>query len=437
MSLNPGTGLGQMVVPEPDGQPQWLQKIRRHSIQWVAQHGFPGRDDEDWKYTRIGPLLAIPFEPARASLPTSMSFSDLDSLVGNFGGPRLVFVNGFFNPEWSSLTQIPENLLVMALQTRLHQEEESNGRHLFPPPNNAFTALNSALTEDGAYIEVPANLRVTTPIHLVFIADAGADAPALLANPRSVVIAGTNSHISLVESYIGLSPRLSLTNAVTELVLEQGAQVEHYTVQNESEAAIHLGLVEVHQQQDSRFYAHVVSLGSSLARHEVRVALAGEGAETQLQGLYMPRGKQHHSHVTTIDHQSPGCTSRELYKGVLEGRSRAVFKGQVIVRQGADRTDASQTNKNLLLSEGAEIDTRPQLEILADDVKCTHGAAVGQLDEDAVFYLRSRGIPDKEARDMLTYAFVTEMLESLALPALRTLLEHSVARQLSRESTGP
>jgi len=284
---------------------------------------------------------------------------------------------------------------------------------------------------------VPANVRVNVPIHLVFVSAARSDGAPPMASPRSVVMAGANSHVTLVQSYISLNSQRSLTNAVTEVWLGPGAHAEHYTVQNESEAAIHLGLVEVAQQQDSFFSAHVVSLGSSLARHEVRVTLAGDGAETQLYGLYMPRGKQQHSHVTTLDHQAPGCTSRELYKGVLAGHSRAVFKGQVIVRPGADRTDASQTNKTLLLSDGAEIDTRPQLEILTDDVKCTHGAAVGQLDEESVFYLRTRGIPDSAARAMLTYAFATEMLELVKIPALQGLIGQAVTQQLRNDSVDP
>ncbi len=434
MSPNRATGLAQIALPEPAGQPTWLQRMRRSALDWVAENGFPGHDDEDWKYTRLGPLLAIPFELAQP-IDSSLTASALDVLVGNCGGPRLVFVNGHFNPQLSSLTEIPKNIRATSLRTHLHQTEESGASRLFPPPQNSFVALNSAFSEDGAYIEVPPHTTVERPIHLVFVTDGPADAAPILASPRSVIIAEANSRLTVIESYVGLRPQVSLTNAFTQVILEAGANVEHYTLQNEPATAMHLGMLAVHQPAASEFSSYALSLGASLARQEIRVALAGEGAQTQLRGLYMPRGRQHHGHVTSIDHQAPGCTSRELYKGVLDGQSRGVFKGKVVVRPGADRTDANQSNKNLLLSEGAEIDTRPQLEILADDVKCTHGAAVGQLDEEAVFYLRSRGIGQKAARDMLTYAFVSEMLGLITIPELKTLIEHAVAQQLEADST--
>jgi Fe-S cluster assembly protein SufD len=245
-----------------------------------------------------------------------------------------------------------------------------------------------------------------------------------------VVLAGPGSRVAIVETHAGIPGEVYLTNAVTEVVLEEGAQVEHYKVQNESEAAFHLALLDVRQGRGSRFSSHSVALGSSIARHEVRVNLVGEGAEVSLNGLYMPRGDQHHDNPILIEHAAPRCTSRQLYKGVIDERGQGVFNGRIIVRPGAFGTDASQTNKNLLLSDHAEVDTRPRLEILADDVRCTHGAAVGRLDEDAVFYLRSRGIPHQAARGLLTYAFANEMVELLHLEPLRARVEKLVANRL-------
>jgi Fe-S cluster assembly protein SufD len=252
-----------------------------------------------------------------------------------------------------------------------------------------------------------------------------------VSSPRSVVLAGPASRAAIVETYVGVPGDVYCTNAVTEVVLEEGAEVEHYKVQDEPETAFHLALLDVRQGRGSRFSSHSVALGSSIARHEVRVGLEAEGAEVRLDGLYMPRGDQHHDNPILIEHAAPHCTSRQLYKGVLDGHGQGVFNGRVVVCPGAVGTDASQTNKNLLLSDHAEVDTRPRLEIFADDVKCTHGAAVGRLDEDAVFYLRSRGVPHLAARGLLIYAFANEMVERLRLEPLRSLVEKLVAHRLA------
>jgi Fe-S cluster assembly protein SufD len=249
----------------------------------------------------------------------------------------------------------------------------------FPEQTHAFTALNAACAEDGAFVRIPANMVIEEPIHLVFLSDPGGAVQAgpVVSHPRSLVLAGPGSRVTIVETYAGILDEVTLTNAVTEIVLEEGAAVEHYKVQNEPETAFHIALLDVRQERDTRFTTHSVALGSLLARHEVTVRLHGPGATTTLNGLYMPQNEQHLDNPTTIDHVAPECTSRELYKGVVDGRGRGVFNGRIIVRPGAMKTDSSQTNKNLLLSESARANTRPQLEIFADDVKCAHGAAVG------------------------------------------------------------
>ena len=417
----------------PNGEhPAWLTDARRAAFEWVIEHGFPTLKDEDWRYTRLGPILDIPFKPAAAGMGHRLSPSTIDELAGDMGGTRLVFVNGHFAAELSRLAELPEGATVTNLASVLAQDAQQLEPLLsrpFAPHHHAFTALNAALTEDGAFVHLPAHTTVDEPIHLVFFSDTGGS--PLVSSPRSVVLAGLGSRVAIVETYLGVPGDVSCTNAVTEVVLEEGAELEHYKVQDEPETAFHLALLDVRQGRGSRFSSHSVALGSSIARHEVRVGLEAEGAEVRLDGLYMPRGDQHHDNPILIEHAAPHCTSHQLYKGVLDGHGRGVFNGRVVVRPGADGTDAAQTNKNLLLSDHAEVDTRPRLEIFADDVKCTHGAAVGQLDEDAVFYLRSRGVPHQAARGLLIYAFVNEMVERLRLDPLRSRVEQLVAHRLA------
>jgi len=421
------------LEPRPNGHhPAWLTEARRTAFGWVAKHGFPTLKDEDWRYTRLDPILDIPFEPAVPGVGHRLSSSTIDELAADLGGTRLVFVNGHFAPELSSLTKLPEGATVTNLASVLAEDSELLEPLLsrpFGPHHNAFTALNAALAEDGAFVHLPGGTTVEEPIQLVFFSDTGGS--PLVSSPRSVVLAGPGSRVAIVEIYAGVPGDVYCTNAVTEIVLEEGAQVEHYKVQDEPETAFHLALLDVRQGRDSRFSSHSVALGSRVARHEVRVNLEAEGAEVSLDGLYMPRGDQHHDNPILIEHAAPHCTSRQLYKGVLDGHGQGVFNGRVVVRPGAFGTDASQTNKNLLLSDHAEVDTRPRLEILADDVKCTHGAAVGRLDEDAVFYLRSRGVPHQAARGLLIYAFVNEMVERLRLEPLRSRVEKLVAHRLA------
>jgi len=427
-------GLSRLESRRNGHEPAWLEGLRRAAFQWVAERGFPTAKDEAWKYTRVGPILEIPFEPAEPADPDAgrrLSSGAIDQLAGDLGGTRLVFVNGYFAPELSSLKKLPKGAQVSSLASALAQEGESLEPLLSRPfrePTHAFTALNAAFAEDGAFVQVPAHTAIEEPIHLVFLSDTGKN--PLVSHPRSLVLAGAGSRATIVETYAGILGDVYLTNAVTEVVLDEGAAVEHYKVQNETETAFHVALLDVRQERGTRFTAHSVALGASIARHEVKVRLQAPGAEISLNGLYMPRNEQHLDNPTTIEHAAPQCTSRELYKGVVDGRGRGIFDGRIVVCPGAIKTDASQTNKNLLLSASAQADTRPRLEIFADDVKCAHGAAVGQLNEDAVFYLRSRGIPHQAARGLLTYAFVSEMLELIRVAPLRSYVEKRVASRL-------
>lgn len=434
-------GLSRFEPRRNGHNPVWLKELRHAAFQWVSERGFPTAKDEAWKYTRVGPILDVAFELAEPGASRRLSSAIIDQLAGDLGGTRLVFVNGHFAPDCSSLKKLPHGAKVESLASALAEEGESLEAllsHPFGEQTHAFTALNTARAEDGAFVRIPADTAIEEPIHLVFLSDTGGAVKGgpVVSHPRSLVLAGAGSRVTIVETYAGIQGEVYLTNAVTEVILDEGAAVEHYKIQDETETAFHIALLDVRQERDTRFTTHSVALGSLLARHEVTVRLQGPGAETTLNGLYMPRNEQHLDNPTTIDHVAPQCTSRELYKGVVDGRGRGVFDGRVVVRPGAMKTDSSQINKNLLLSESAQADTRPRLEIFADDVKCAHGAAVGQLSEEAVFYLRSRGIPQLAARDVLTYAFVGEMLALIRVAPLRSHVEKLVASRLSAGGVG-
>ena len=421
------------LEPRADARhPAWLRELRGAAFQWVAEHGFPTAKDEAWKYTRVAPILETSFRPAEPGTSGDLSDASIEQLVGNhYGGPRLVFVNGYFAAGFSVLEELPPDTQVTHFARLLRADSgtlEAPFSHAFRTQPQAFTALNAALAEDGALVQIPAHTTVQEPIHLVFLSAPGAT--PLMIQPRVLVLMGAGSRATLVESHVGSGSEVYLSNAVSELVLEADAVLEHYRVQNESAAAFHVALLNVRQARGSHFAAHSFALGAALARQEVRIMLEGPDAEVALNGLYLPRGTQHLDNQTTIEHLAPRCTSRELYKGVIDERGHGVFDGRIIVHPGAMKTDASQTNKNLLLSQLAQANTQPRLEIFADDVKCAHGAAVGQLDEQAIFYLRSRGIPLAAARSLLIYGFVREMLELIALEPLRAHVERLVAAQL-------
>jgi Fe-S cluster assembly protein SufD len=399
--------------------------------------GFPTLKDEDWKYTRLGPLLDVPFERAEARAGRRVSSSTVEALTIDATSIRLVFINGFFAPELSSMTEVPDGVTVTNLASVLAEGGaglEPFFSHPFGEHDHAFAALNTCLFEDGAFIHLPAGSLVTAPVELVFFSDA--QVSPVVSNPRSLILAESGSRVAVVETYAGTTGAVMCTNALTQVALGEGAQVEHYKIQDEPDTAFHLSLLDVRQGPDSRFSSGSVELGSKIARNEVRVRLEGDGADVAIDSLYLPFGDQHHDNPILIEHAAPRCTSRQLYKGIADDRGHGVFNGHIIVWPGAPGTDASQTNKNLLLSDHAEIDTRPRLEIFTDDVKCTHGAAVGSLDEEALFYLRSRGVPHEAARALLTYAFAREMLDLIPSESLRTHVETLVSARLSSDGDG-
>lgn len=413
--------------------PSWLGAIQESAMQRFIEMGFPTTRDEAWRFTNVSPIRRVRFEPARFEQNTV----SLDRLAGvcfadvPFTGQsyRLVFVNGFFAEELSSLQRLPEGITAGSLRAAIEREAEPEARlaRYAEYQSHSFVALNTALTSDGAFVRIGDGVVLDNPIWLIF-ASTNSHQPHM-SHPRNLIVAGKESQASVIECFVGLDDGVYFTNAVTELVAGENAFLDHYKLQVEGAGAFHVATVQALQERDSRLRSCSVSLGAALARNDINSVLAGPGAECAMNGLYFVAGSQHVDHHTLIDHATAHCTSRELYKGILDGQSSAVFSGSIIVRKDAQKSDARQSNKNLLLSDDAIINSKPELEIYADDVKCTHGTTIGQIERDALFYLRSRGIEEQEARSLLTYAFASEVLDAFAgLPARKKIEDELFAR---------
>lgn len=411
-----------------EGAP-WVRALREAGASRFAEKGFPTTRDEHWKYTNVAPLLRQTYAPLAPAANVDAAVIARDTAFGDLRAHRLVFVNGSYAAALSA-ANVPAGVVIGSLAQHLARPDdlETYLGSAAPAEGHGFTALNSAFVTDGAYVRVPAGIAIEQPIHVIYVATAAA-AP-LLIQPRTLIVAERGAQVSVIEHYVSLGDVAHLTNAVTEVVTEPNAVVEHYRVQQHGAKASHIGGTYVRQARASRFTSHAVDLGGLLVRHDLRSVLNDEGAECHLNGLYVVDGRSHVDNHTEVDHAKPRGTSREYYKGVLSGRGRAVFNGRVVVRPDAQHTDAEQMNNNLLLSDDAEVDTKPELEIYADDVKCSHGATVGQLDSDALFYLRSRAVDEAAARDLLTYAFAHDVLSRMRLAPMRLELERRLTKRL-------
>jgi len=405
----------------------WTQPLRRSAITRFAELGFPTTHHEEWKYTNVSPITRVPFQPAPSATNGLAAKGLASGVIPDLVCTQLVFINGRYAPELSTLRGLPKEVEVGSLAIALQQRPPWIEAHLARHANfedQAFVALNTAFMGDGAYVYVPRGVVLAEPIHLIFLSQQQGE--AAVSYPRNLLVLEASAQATVIESYIGLANDVYLTNAVTELTLGENAVIEHCKLERESPEAFHIATLQVQQGRSSSVTSHAVTTGGALVRNTLNVVLAGEGAESTLNGLYMGTNQQLLDHQTRIDHVMPHCTSRELYKGILDGKARGVFNGKIVVHKDAQLTDASQTNKNLLLSENASIDTKPQLEISNNDVKCSHGSTIGRLDANSVFYLRSRGLGEEDARGLLTYAFASELIQRITLEALRTKLNDSV-----------
>ncbi len=415
----------------PVGGPRWLDDLRARGAARFAALGIPTVREEEWRFTNVAPIGTIDFQPAGQISGTAdrlAGFAYTDAPV------RLVIVNGRFDSTLSRTKGLPPGVHAGSLASAMTEYADVVQRYfgqLADFTSRAFTALNTAFVEDGAFVHISDGVVVDAPIHIVFVS--GADGERAMAHPRTLVVSGANSQSRIIESYVGANGETYFTNAVSEVFVGENASVDHYKAQQESLDAFHVASLHAHTSRNARFSSHSFALGGRLVRNDAFAILDGEGGDCTLNGLYVADRERLVDNHTSIDHARPHCGSHEVYKGILGGRSRAVFNGKIIVRQDAQKTDAKQTNRALLLTDGATINTKPQLEIFADDVKCTHGAAIGQLDDEAIFYLRARGLTYAEARDMLIHAFAGQILQSVQIEPLRAALEAELFAQLAKD----
>lgn len=410
----------------------WMLPIREAALEVFRELGFPTIHDEDWKYTSLDRISTVDFEIANATRAVSLESLLAGSLV-DAGDSRMVFVDGIYSPQLSSLTGCGAQLRVESWAEAAQRSDESLRAHTTAQTRqrgNSLRALNTAFACDGAVVRVGRGCRLRQPIQLIFAATAGAE--RLAAYPRNLIVCEAGSEAQIVENYCGLGDGAYFTNSVTEVLVEADALVDHYCLEREGGNGFHVSQLDVELGRGSHFGAHAITLGGALVRNDARVRLNGEGAECTLNGLYLLDGKQHVDNHTQIEHVQPHTSSRELYKGILSGPAQAVFNGKIVVHKDAQKTDARQTNKNLLLSEYAAVNTKPQLEIYADDVKCSHGSTIGQLDRDALFYLRSRGIGTEEAQSLLSYAFASEVVSRIKIPSMRARLDEYLLQRFGR-----
>lgn len=415
--------LENFIEHAANAAPQWLSEQRSAAFDNFRTLGMPTLKHEEWRATDLAALKAIAFAPA-SEHAANVTEQDIAALrFEQIDGPVMVFVGGRFSLELSSLAKLPKGLTVSTIEDAMdahaalitpHFERDGAGQ------TEAFSSLNAALTEGGAFVHVARDAQVETPLTILSFSVPG-EMPTM-TNPRNIIVAEAGCKATIIEHYVSLGEGVTFTNAVTDAVIGENAHVEHYLVEQESVAAFNISVLRSRQKRDSRFASHTILLGGRLVRNNVHPILDGEPCECLVNGLYVGNGTQHMDNHMRVEHAKPHGDSRQFYKGILGDKATGVFSGRIVVHEGAQKTDAKQSNMNLLLSDTAKVSTRPQLEIYADDVKCTHGATIGQLDDNALFYLRSRGLTPTAARNMLIYAFAGESLERMQLEPMREVL---------------
>jgi Fe-S cluster assembly protein SufD len=415
--------------------PSWLGRLRRAAIARFTELGFPTVRQEEWRYTNVAPIVEAALPPAVDPAAEGVEADTIAPFA--LGAPewnRLVFVNGHYSAKLSSVRPGAGGARITSLAETLVTDSPLLESHLgryAGEEGDGFAALNTAFLQDGAVVYLPAGSRVPEPIHLRFIG-----AAPVLAQPRTLIVAEPASEATIIEHYVGFGGGIYCSNVLTEIAAADGAVIRHYKIEEESSQAFHVGTTRVDQQRDTTLWSCSAALGGRLVRNTLGVRLAAEGGTCTLDGLYLVGGHQHVDNHITVDHVQPRCASQQLYKGVLDGRSRAVFNGRILVRPDAQKTDANQTNKTLLLAEGPEVYSKPQLEIFADDVRCTHGAAEGQLAEEALFYLKSRGLREPTARALLTYGFASEVIRRVTFEPVRAYLDQLLLARLPEGQIG-
>ncbi len=412
-----------------------IHKLRKEAIENFSQLNFPTTHDEDWKYTNITPLLKYNFKPFDGEI-TLNEDQIKKFLFKNISKNRLVFVNGHFVKRLSKTINLPNGVIVGNIASEIKNDSNVIDKHFSKYANykdHIFTALSTAFTRDGAFIFIPDGKIVDEPIHILFITDSKDE--KILTQPRNLFVAGKNSQVSIIEHYTSINDDIYFTNVVSEIVAGQDSIIDHVKLQEESINSFHISREEIDQERGSNFTSHSISFGGEIARNDIQSRFNDQGSECTLNGLYLLKGKQLYDSHTMIDHAKPHCNSHEHYKGILDDQSRGVFNGKVLVRPDAQKTNAFQENNNIILSDDALVNTKPQLEIFADDVKCSHGATVGQLDMDSLFYLKSRGIGEEKARTILIHAFASDIVKTIKIESVKNYLEDILENTFNKESS--
>lgn len=418
--------IAGISVPAQD----WTATLRETAQERFLKVGFPTRKDEDWKYTNVAPIANTKF--TITSGPGMVSPEQIEPFsLSEFNAIELVFVDGFYAPELSQAGVLPKGLTIGNIASKKSDKAADQLGKYADISLNPFVALNTALFGDGAFIHVERGAVIENTIHLLFVSTASDQ--AIVAQPRNLVVVDENAQVTIVESYIGVNSGVTLNNVVSEFICAQNSIVDHYKVQRENRSSFHVTTQQIQLERSANFTSHSFNMGGALVRNDINAELNDEGIECTLNGLYFANSGQLVDNHTSIDHAMPHCNSHELYKGIIDGNGRGVFNGKIFVKQDAQKTDAKQTNQTLLLSDEAQINTKPQLEIYADDVKCTHGATVGQLSDEALFYMRSRGIGQEEARNLLIYAFASDIVSRIKVEPVRDQLNHILLSERSIE----
>jgi Fe-S cluster assembly protein SufD len=432
----PVTPWLQAKLPQalPGNHLPWLHQARKTALERSMAQGLPTRRDEEWKYTDVSAIGRRANLVPEKTIPDAAVSAALDEwLLPQENAALLVFVNGHYQPGLSNLGGLPKGVRLHSLSQQINLApamlQPFMGNEAMDDDTvtqNVFDSLNAAFATDGAALHLASGTRLAAPIYLLCIAHGEGAA----IYPRHVIVVEEGAQATVIEHYVGTAGAANFTDALTQINLAAGAELEHYKLLEEDDAAYHIGGIHARQAAGSRFASHSFAVGGRLIRNQITTLLAEEGSECLFNGLYLANERQHIDHHTRIEHAAPSCTSRQYYRGILDGAGRGVFNGKVIVQQGAMKTDAHQANNTLLLSRQAEMDTKPQLEIFADDVKCTHGATVGPLDDDMLFYLRSRGVDAVLAKALLGYGFAHDVIDRVSLPALRARLEKILLARL-------
>ncbi len=408
-----------------------FHSFRKDAIAKFNELDFPTTKNEEWRFTDVSPIVKQNFVPANLTSHLELSESNIENLIfTGFDFHLLVFVNGIYEPSLSKIKSLPKNAFIGNLKNFHKENEKLFNKYFNNIVNNvtAFNFLNSSFAIDGFAVYIPKNVIVEKPIQIVFIN--GNETENILISPRNLLIADENSQSKVIVNYIGVNEQKYFNNIISEIYVGENSVVDYYKIQNENNKSYHIEKIQAVQKNKSLFNHFNITFGGEIVRNDINSKLDGENIETHFYGLYMINGKQHVDNHTFVDHAKPNCMSDELYKGILDENSHGVFNGKIIVRQDAQKTNAYQQNKTILLSKGATIDTKPQLEIFADDVKCSHGATVGHLDEVSEFYIRSRGVPKELAKSMLIRAFANDVIETMKINELKEQINHMIFQHL-------